>query len=190
MWYIWTTFVRTTFLKSIIFNVKNTFEPNVLKWIIKTIFIDPSCIALLIIYVKIIFNFQKEWCTFGRKKEHLKKTRNVHSDIWMFWACKNIFKFVSSFEHVKFAVNGKYSQKIYENPNYYIFLVIFQTYKNAILKNVHSPKWFLWLWFYPYINMIKYLLLKQHTYELLANYYLLPILSITYLVDKLHSLIK
>jgi hypothetical protein len=50
---------------------------------------------------------------------------------------------VSSFEHVKFAVNGKYSQKIYENPNYYIFLVIFQTYKNAILKNVHSPKWFL-----------------------------------------------
>jgi hypothetical protein len=23
--------------------------------------------------------FQKEWCTFGRKKEHLKKTGIVHS---------------------------------------------------------------------------------------------------------------
>jgi len=28
--------------------------------------------------------------------------------------------------------------KIYDNPNYYASLVIFQTFKNAILKNVHS----------------------------------------------------
>jgi hypothetical protein len=27
--------------------------------------------------------------------------------------------------------------------------VIFQTYKNAILKSDHSLGWFLWLWFYP-----------------------------------------
>jgi hypothetical protein len=50
---------------------------------------------------------------------------------------------VSSFEHVKFAINGKYSKKIYDNPNYYASLVIFQTYKNAILRNVHSLGWFL-----------------------------------------------
>jgi hypothetical protein len=30
---------------------------------------------------------------------------------------------VSSFEHENFAINGKYSKKIYENPNYYASLV-------------------------------------------------------------------
>jgi hypothetical protein len=39
---------------------------------------------------------------------------------------------VSSFEHVNFAINGKYSKEIYDNTNYYASLVIFQTYKNAI----------------------------------------------------------
>jgi len=78
---------------------------------------------------------------------------------------------VSSFEDVQFAINGKYSKNIYENSNYYVFLVIFQTYKNAILRSVHS-------------------LLKRHTYDLLANYYLLPILGIAYLIDLLHSLLN
>jgi hypothetical protein len=27
--------------------------------------------------------------------------------------------------------------------------VIFQTYKNAILRIAHSFRWFLWLWIYP-----------------------------------------
>jgi hypothetical protein len=45
---------------------------------------------------------------------------------------------VSRFENVNFAINGKYSKKHYDNPNYYASLVIFQTYKNAILKSVHS----------------------------------------------------
>jgi len=43
-------------------------------------------------------------------------------------------KIVSSFEHVNFAINGKYSKKHCDNPNYYASLVIFQTYKNAILR--------------------------------------------------------
>jgi hypothetical protein len=43
---------------------------------------------------------------------------------------------VSSFDHVKSTINGKYSQTNYDNPNYYASLVIFQTYKNVILKNV------------------------------------------------------
>jgi hypothetical protein len=41
---------------------------------------------------------------------------------------------VSNFEHVNFAINGKCSKNIYDNPNYYSSLVIFQTYKNAIKK--------------------------------------------------------
>jgi hypothetical protein len=45
---------------------------------------------------------------------------------------------VSSFEHVNFVINEKYSPKNYNNPNYYVSLVIFQIYKNAVLKNVHS----------------------------------------------------
>jgi len=36
---------------------------------------------------------------------------------------------VSSFEDVNFAIDEKYSKKNYDNPNYYAFLVIFQTYK-------------------------------------------------------------
>ncbi len=51
-------FIKTTFSKSIIFKVKNMFEPNVLKLIIKKI-IDSNLCALLIIHVK-ISNLQKE----------------------------------------------------------------------------------------------------------------------------------
>ncbi len=46
--------------------------------------------------------------------------------------------FVSSFEHVNFAINAKYSNNFYNNPNYYVRFVIFQTYKNVVLKSVHS----------------------------------------------------
>jgi hypothetical protein len=48
---------------------------------------------------------------------------------------------VSSFEHANATINGKYSQKHYDNPNYYVSLMIFQRYKNAILKSVHSLGW-------------------------------------------------
>ncbi len=107
--------------------------------------------AFLIINVKILFNFQKEWCTFGRKKGCLKKTKIVHFQGLSALNMQKHFWFVSSFEHVNFAINEKYSKKIYDNWNYYVSLVIFQTYKNAILKSVHSFRWFLWLWFYPFI---------------------------------------
>jgi hypothetical protein len=50
---------------------------------------------------------------------------------------------VLNFEHVNFTINEKYSKKNYDNPNYYVSLVIFQTYKNAVLKNVHSLGWLL-----------------------------------------------
>ncbi len=53
-------FVNATFSKSIILKVKNMFEPNEFKSIIKIIVISSSPFALLIINVKILFNFQKE----------------------------------------------------------------------------------------------------------------------------------
>ncbi len=63
------TFVKTTLSKSIIFRVKNIFEPNVFKWVIKRNLISSSPCSLLIINVKILFNFQKKWCTFGKMFE-------------------------------------------------------------------------------------------------------------------------
>jgi hypothetical protein len=43
------------------------------------------------------------------------------------------FLYVLSFKRINFAINEKYSQKNYENSSYYASLVIFQTYKSAIL---------------------------------------------------------
>ncbi len=48
------------------------------------------------------------------------------------------FLFVSKFKHVNFTIDEKYSKNIYDNPNYYASLVIFQTYKNVILRSVQS----------------------------------------------------
>jgi hypothetical protein len=39
------------------------------------------------------------------------------------------FLFISSFKDVKFIINGKYSQKNYDNPNYYFSLVVFKHMK-------------------------------------------------------------
>ncbi len=73
------------------FKVKNTFEPNVLKWVIKKI-IKLSPFAFLIINVKIDFNFQKELCTFGIKKMDVwEKQRLSTFKIWMFWHTKTFF---------------------------------------------------------------------------------------------------
>jgi hypothetical protein len=61
----------------------------------------------------------------------------------MFEHVRTFLSFVSSFEHVNFATNENYSKKNYDNPNYYyVSFLIFQTYKNAILRNVHSLGWF------------------------------------------------
>jgi hypothetical protein len=101
-------------------------------------FINSSPFALSIFNVKILSNFQKQWCTFGRKKGCLKKITIVHFQSLSALNMQKHFKFVSSFEHVKFAINEKYSKNNYNNPNYYASLVIFQTYKNVVLRNVHS----------------------------------------------------
>jgi hypothetical protein len=64
---------------------------------------------------------------------------------------------MSSFDHVNFEINKKYFKNIYDNPNYYVFFVIFQTYKNEVLKRVHSLGWLLWLCFYPKALSIPYI---------------------------------
>ncbi len=134
---------KATFSKSIIFKVKSMFEPNVLKLVMKKNFISSSPFALL------ITNVRRNGAHLVFKKIRLKKIRNAHS--WGLSA-KNMqkhFLFVSSFEHINFAINEKYSKFFYDNPNYYVSLMIFQTYKNVFLRSVHSLGWLLWLWFYP-----------------------------------------
>jgi hypothetical protein len=120
----------------------------VLKLVIKKKYINSNPFALININVKILSNFQKEWCTFGRKKGHLKKIRIVHSQNLNALNMQKHFLFVSNFEHVNFTINGKYSKNIYDNPNYHLH-VIFQTYKNVVLNNIHSLGWLLLLCFYP-----------------------------------------
>ncbi len=93
------------------FQGQNIFEPNVLKLVIKINFISLSPFALLI-NVKILSNFQKEWCIFDRKKRCLNKTRTVHSQGLNVLNMQICFLFVSNFEHVNFAINEKYSKKI------------------------------------------------------------------------------
>jgi len=110
--YIWIIFVKTTFSKSIIFKVKSIFEPNVFKCVIKVIFINSSPFALLIFNVRILSNFQKEWCTFGRKKDDFSKNKDCSLLMFECFEHAILFWFVSSFEHLNFAINGKYSQKI------------------------------------------------------------------------------
>ncbi len=79
----------------------------------------------------------------------LKKTRIIH-----FWGLSVLnlqkhFWFVSNFGHVNFVIDEKYSKKHYDNPNYYVSLVIFQTCKNVVLRSVHSLGWLLWMCFSP-----------------------------------------
>ncbi len=41
----------------------------------------------------------------------MKKQGLSTLEVWMLWTCKNIFEFVLSFEHINFAINGKYIPK-------------------------------------------------------------------------------
>jgi hypothetical protein len=50
---------------------------------------------------------------------------------------------IECFEHVNFAINGKCSKKNNDNSNYYVSLMIFQTYKYVVLRSVHSLEWLL-----------------------------------------------
>ncbi len=69
-----TTFVKGTFLKSIVFKVKNIFEPNVLKLVIKMIFIN----SLLLLYIYFFYSSMlKSFPIFKRNDAHLVEKKNV-----------------------------------------------------------------------------------------------------------------
>jgi hypothetical protein len=97
---IWTIFIKVTFSKSIIFKVKNMFESNVFKLVIKIIFINSNPFTFLIINVKILSNVQKELCTFNREEKnfefffgsHLRFECFKHVKTFLicvkFWTCR------------------------------------------------------------------------------------------------------
>jgi hypothetical protein len=71
-----------------------------------------------------------------KKMFYLKKIRTAH-----FWGlnASNMqvhFLFVSSFEHVNFVIDGKYSKKNYDNLNYYAsnFICDFSNIQNYSYK--------------------------------------------------------
>jgi len=43
------------------------FESNVLKFVVKMNITNFNFFLLLIINIRIMFNFEKEWCTFDKK---------------------------------------------------------------------------------------------------------------------------
>jgi hypothetical protein len=86
--------------------------------------------------------FKRNDAHLVEKKDVLEKKKDCPFSRFECFEQAIFFGFVSSFEHVNFAINRNYFKKHYENPNYYVSLVIFQTYKNAVLKSVHSLGWF------------------------------------------------
>jgi hypothetical protein len=62
-----------------IFRVQNTFEPNVLKWGMKIIFINSSPFDLLVINVKISSIFKKNGADLVKKKCLKKTWTKIHS---------------------------------------------------------------------------------------------------------------
>jgi hypothetical protein len=61
--------------------------------------------ALVIINVKIIFNFEKEWCTFDKEKSCLKKIKLSILKDWMFWTCKRTFDLHQILSIVNMSIN-------------------------------------------------------------------------------------
>jgi hypothetical protein len=107
----------------------------------------------------------KSSLSFKRNVAHMvKKTRTIHFRSLSALNMQNNIWFMSNFEHVNFAINEKIPKVHYDNWNYNVSLVIFQTYKNVILGNVHSLGWFILLSFYPNVmsTILKIFILKVH----------------------------
>jgi len=115
-----------------IFKVKNIFEPNVLKWVMKTIFINSNPFAFLIINVKILSNFQKEWCSFGRKKKMFEKKKNYpHLKFKCFEHAKKKLICVKLWARKLYNYWKLFTKNLWKSK-LLCFPMIFQTYKNAI----------------------------------------------------------
>jgi len=71
--------------------------------------------------------FKRNGANLVEKNYVWKKTRIVHSQFLNTLNMQKTFFIVSSFEDMKFTINEKYFKKYYDNSNYYVFLVVFQT---------------------------------------------------------------
>jgi len=62
--------------------------------------------------LKSLPTFKRTSAHLVEKKDVLRKTKTFHSQGLSALNMQFLFLFVSSFEHVKFSINGKYSKKI------------------------------------------------------------------------------
>jgi hypothetical protein len=69
--------------------------------------------------------FKRNGAHLVKKKTFEKNKDYPFSKFECFEHAKTFLNFVSSFEHINFAINEKYSKKIYDNPNYYVSFFIF-----------------------------------------------------------------
>jgi hypothetical protein len=77
------------------------------------------------------------------KKGCLKKNKNNPLSRFECFGHAKTFLICVKLSACKIAINGKYFKNVYDNPNYHALFVIFQTYKNVILKSVHLLGWLL-----------------------------------------------
>jgi len=128
----------------------------------------------------------KSFLIFKRNGAHLvkkrtiktKKLRIVHFRGLSILNMQKHFWFISSFEHVSFIVNETYSKKKWQSKSLCFLYVIFQTYKNVVLSNVHSLGWLLWLWFYPICVNGKKISTYSHCWFSQWGCYLVSLLAI------------
>jgi hypothetical protein len=66
------------------------------------------------------------------EKKKFEKKKVIHFRGLSALKMQKHFLFVSSFENINFAFNEKYSKNFNENPNYYVYFVIFQTYRTVV----------------------------------------------------------
>jgi hypothetical protein len=122
-----------------IFRVENTFETNMFKCVFKWNLSISSVFAFIIINVKTLFNFEKEWCTFDKEKRYFKKIPSYDSCLEHAKGLLKHHQFTTSFDQWNFINNGTLKWKKNENPIYYAPLVIFQRYKIIILNSCDTP---------------------------------------------------
>jgi len=88
----------------------------------------------IIINVKTLFNFEKEWYTFDKEKECLKKKPSCDHYLEYAKGLSKHYQFASIFDQWNFINNGILKGKENENLIFYAPLVIFQKYKITILS--------------------------------------------------------
>jgi hypothetical protein len=107
------------------------------NWLLKK-YIISSFFSLWIFGVKIFSNFQNKWCTFDRKRKGLGKKKDCALLRFECFDHIKTFLICVKFWTYKLLFNERYFKKTYANSNYYASVVIFQTYKIVVLRNVHS----------------------------------------------------